>query len=795
MGEIGKSVTRKDAERYVRGKGCYVDDIELNNMLYCVMLRSQYAHARIKKVDVSKAFSLPGVVAIITGKDAKEMIRDWPPGIALQGMKIPPYYGLAVDKVRYFGDPIAAIAAETEKIAEDACELIEVELEPLPPVVTIEDALKENAPLIWEDWENNIQYEAEREVGNVEEALKESYYVAEGEFSVHDYSPMPLESRAIVAQYYNGELTVYGSLQAPFIARTVISSALGIPEAKTRVVAKDVGGSFGQKLHIGNDIVPIMLALRVNGRPVKYIERKDENLADKHGTRDYSYKVRMGFDKDGKITAFDEKIFGTVGSDGCRRSAATGHLAVGMSNTAQAYKMPNWKSSVKAVVNNKGHVSAFRGYGKDTANFAPERILNVAARQLNIDPFEIRLRNLVPPEEFPYRAITGALYDSANFPELAQKARELSKYDDWRKKQEELRKEGKLIGIGVACMIEPNGASVPSCLYNGWSSADVNVRVDGSVKVITDEKDLGQGTRTSYAQIVSDIIGVGIEDVDVVEGDTDQGSYGMGPWSSRGSVFGMSAVKKAAEAVREKILTVASAVLGVSKESVILQDGRVIAKTPDAKSMPLRDLCMKAYYHPGPFVCVPEGTPPEKVGDYIPFESHAIWTSPAISWKPETLSMYCCITTGFQVTVVEVDPETGIVKLLDNSVVIDCGKLVNPEIVRTQFHATLYAITGLLQEAQVYDEEGRMLSLSLADYGATKATQAIDTRVDFVETPSPFTELGTKGMGEGPGILPQAAIVNAVEDALAPLGVKMVKEAPLKPYEILELIKKAKVEM
>jgi carbon-monoxide dehydrogenase large subunit len=784
-GSVGTSVPRKQDPRLLTGRGRYVDDIQKPGMLYCAILRSPHAHARITRIDASKAKAIPGVVEVITGADGKELSGPLPPTIEI-AMVLNESYAIAHDKVLYQGEPVAAVAATDRYVAEDALEAIEVEYEVLPAVTTIEGALAPDAPRLYEDWESNVELAWGMKTGDIDAALESADVVVEERLPHHRYTGTPIEGRGVVATYdiHSGELEVALSTQAAHQSRTLLAEALRLPEQKIRVTARDVGGGFGTKLQVDAEVIPCMLAIKT-GRTVKWTETRTENLISCVHSRDYVWDLKAGFTSDGKITGIQAKLWADAGCDGTNRAPGVGAALVGAFYLPGSYHVPILDVEVVGVVTNKAPYGAYRGYGKDMATDGIERFLDLAARKLGIPSDELRRRNFIQPDEYPYTIVTGPIYDSGNVPVLLEMAQDALDFDGFRERQEAARAEGRYLGIGFACMTEPSGGAVPNCIFNGYEPAIVRVTPEGGVILLTGLQEIGQGIETTLAQVVSDELSVQPDDVKVVYGDTDTVPYGLGAWSSRGASYAVSASVSAARKVKEKILKVAAQAFEVPAADVELVDGHVqVAGVPE-KRMSLADLGKAVYMWPGPYAMVPEGEEPS-------LEATAYWQAPIVRWVPDevgTLSIYATHPTGCFGAIVEVDTETGKTTVEKMVVAHDCGNLINPVVVDGQIGGgVVQGIGGVLGEELRYDEQGNMLNRGFRDYLVPTAGDVPNIEVRHHVSPSPFTPLGTKGMGEGGAIGSPAAIVNAVQDALAPFDVT-IRELPISPDRLLPLLK------
>ncbi|MGG1291947.1 xanthine dehydrogenase family protein molybdopterin-binding subunit [Bacillus smithii] len=786
---LGVSLKRKEDPRLLTGFGQYTDDIEKAGMLHLAILRSPHAHARILNIDTSKAKQLPGVVAVLTGEEALQYTGRL--AVTIDNFnKIPEVYAIAYKKVRYVGEPVAVVAAEDRYIAEDAVDLIEVEYEILPAVVSIEDALLPKA-LLYEEWGDNKQLDWKNTIGDINQAFENSEYVFEETITHNRYTGTPIESRACIAEYNPGSkrLTVTCSTQAPSQVRTLIAQTLGMPEHNIRVIAPDVGGGYGTKLQANAEVIACTMS-RMLGKPVKWTEDRVENILSGMQSRDYSCKVKIGFDKDFRIKGLQVKLLGNIGVDGTCHGPGTPALLVAGAYFPGPYKVPAYDVEVIGVVSNKAPYGAHRGYGKDIANYPIERMMDIAARKLGISPEELRRRNFINKNEFPYQQISGPLYDSGDFQKLMDLAMEKVVYQTFKKNQLELRKQGKYIGLGIAAMLEPSGAAVFNGIFNGYQAATVRMTPEGQFQVLTSHQNIGQGVETTIPQVVSQLMDVDIDDIRLIYGDTDVTPYGLGPFSSRGATYTVSAVYEAAKILKDKLLKIAGHLLQEDPENLIISDGTVRVKnsSESTASISLKEIGNKVYLWPGPYSVVPEGLDCNLEATYT-------WTSKVVKWEPDEygrVNFYTTHPTGVFIAMVEVDVKTGQVKVNKFVVSHDCGTIINPMIADGQLAGGIaHGIGGVLLENLEYDSNGLMINPDFQHYLCPTAMDVSDIETIHMESPSPFTPLGTKGMGEGGTIPSPAAVANAVEDALSPFGVR-VKDLPITPERVLEWIKQGR---
>lgn len=788
---IGRPVERKEDIRLVTGTGRYTDDIAFPNQLFCAILRSPVPHARIIRVDTTAATRMPGVVLALSGEDAKRHWNPLPAAVELPGTKSPIIYGLATDKVYFEGEPVAAVAAESRYVAEDALAAIDVEYDELPPVVTVEDALggEGQAPraLLYEDWGDNIQLTWSFSFGDVQRAFREAHLVVKDSVRTHRYSGVPLEGRAVAADYQPRErkLTVHLSTQQPHQTRSLLARIFDLQEQNIRVIAQDVGGGFGNKGRVYVEIIPILLSILL-GRPVKWSESRTEHLTTGPHARDYVHDIEMAFGADGVILGIRDHHFGDVGCDGAIRQPGAGSLVVGGLYTPGPYKVQNYHVSVTAVVSNKAPYGAYRGFGKDNANLGTEVILDRAARAFGIDPVEIRRRNLV--DQFPYEMCTGPILESGSFRECLEELVALMDLPALRRRQQDEQDERRLLGIGVVSFLEPSGAAFPDSVTTGFESASVRMAADGSVTVMSGMQNIGQGVETAIAQVAADRLGCTPDEVRVICGDTDLTPFGLGSFSSRGAVYGLNAVYLAASQVRDKLLKAAALLLGVSgTEGVLLGEGAVRVKSTPERGVSLSEIAEAVYFSPGPYSTLPGEPNPT-------LEGHAVWTSPQVQWEPDEAGrtrMYSAHGSGAMGALVEVDKETGDVKVSKLWVVHDVGKMINPAIVEAQLRGGIVqGFGGAMMEEFKYDETGCLISRTLSDYHVPNILSVPPIEVAHVETPLPATPLGSKGGGEGGCIPTPTAIMLAVEDALRSLGAR-VKRTPFTPPIVFETVRAA----
>lgn len=775
---VGARIKRCEDPRLITGRGIYVDDIHLPGMLYLQILRSVHAHARILRIDASQAAALPGVVAVLTGEEAKRLTPPLPASPTIPGLRVPEHYPLATDRVRFVGEPVAAVVAVDRYLARDALDLIQVEYEPLPAVADPEKAMEPGAPLLHPEFGENIAYRLPLGSlgGDIDAALREADVVVRQRMENQRLIPSSMEPRGVVAQYEPGEgrLTLWLSTQAPHLMRSQLATLLGLPEHRLRVVAPEVGGAFGAKLNpYAEEVLAAALAVRL-GRPIKWTETRGENMvATSHGRGQVAY-LEAGAKRDGTITGVRVRIIGDLG--------AYHHILTPIAPTQTAlmitgcYRIPVVGIEIVGVFTSKTPVDPYRGFGRAEAAYYIERLVDMVARELGMDPVEVRRRNFIPRDRFPYTTPTGHVYDSGDYEGALSRALEILDYRRFRQEQEQRRRQGRYLGLGIATYQWRAGfpsTAVPPGLdfiKGGWESATLRVDPSGKVTLLTGTSPHGQGQETTFAQIVADGLGVPLEDIRVVHGDTDTVGYGMGSMGSRSLTVGGSAVLLAVQRVKEKAARIAAHALEAKAEDMVFEGGRIHVRGFADRAMGFQEVAALA--HRG--ANLPSGMEPglEATGFFDP---------------PNFTSPY-----GAHLCVVEVDPDTGEVKLLRYIAVDDCGRVVNPLVVEGQIHGGVAQGVGqALLEAAIYDENGQILTGSLLDYPLPTSTELPMIEVAFLERPTAVNPLGAKGVGEAGAIGAPPAVVNAVVDALAPLGVKHM-DMPLWPERVWRAIQEAR---
>jgi carbon-monoxide dehydrogenase large subunit len=791
---VGQRVKRTEDPRLIKGLAHYVDDIRLPDMLHVAFVRSVYPHAKINSIDASEALRLPGVVAVYTGKDVAG-IGPVPCASALPDLKVPDYRVLAQNKVYFVGQPIAAIVATDRYIARDAVDLVMVDYEDLPAVVDVEEAAK-GGTIIYENFADNIAYKLTAGEGDIEAALASADRVIKQRIVHQRLAPIAMEPRGVLARYFPGEadLTVWSSTQIPHLLRTQLALMIGIPENKLRVITPEVGGGFGSKLNVyAEEALLGWIAMQLN-KPVKWIEGRRENIqATIHGRGQIGY-IEIGCRNDGTLTGLRYNVFADLGAYHQLLTPAIPTLTGLM--LSGAYKIPAIQINITACFTNKMATDAYRGAGRPEATYVVERALDLVAAELGIDAADVRRKNFPAASEFPFHTATGLEYDSGDYEAALNKAQSIINYQQLREEQRRARAAGRLMGIGVStyveiCALGPSQA-MPA---GGWESATVRIEPTGKVTVLTGASPHGQGQETSFAQIAADELGVDLNDVTVIHGDTAVVQYGIGTFGSRATAVGGTAVLVALQKLKEKANKIAAHMLQCDSSQISFERGQFSREA--AKAATAGESTPVVPVGEAPAGALPE---PETNGrSHVTIQDIALAAHLARELPPDTepgLSATYFFEPknftfpfGTHIAVVEIDRETGDVKFLRYVAVDDCGKVINPMLVDGQLHGGIVQSIGqAMFEEVVYDEQGQLVTGSLMDYAVPKASQIPWMELDRTETPSPVNPLGVKGVGEAGTIGATPAIVGAIVDALAPLGVRHL-DMPVKPETIWKLIR------
>ncbi len=788
MKYVGHEVPGMTGRQLAAGKGQYVGDVHLDGMLYMAVLRSPYAHARINGIDTKAAEQVPGVVYIMTGKEAKENMRSMTAALDTAGMgaKTVNCYALCVDRARYVGEAVAAVVAENRYIARKAADLIEVDYEPLPVVSDPEEGMKPGAPLVEPDWGDNIMMASDFTYGNVDDAFAQADGTTSGTIKVQRYTGAAIEPRGYVANYdpYADQLTLWASTQNPHPLRVLIADTLGIPETSIRVIQPRIGGAFGLKIPTFQEEPLIAYLARKLGRPIKWIEERFENLLAGGHAREERLSYEAAYKKDGTVTGLRVKVVADVGAPA--GLAGWGMAYVTAYCVPTVYKIPNCQVKLSIVVTNKCPWNAFRGFGKDAASFLMDRIMDSVARSAALDRTQVRFKNFIQPEEFPYAQISGAILDSGNYPEVMRRVLKMIDYENFPKLQEQARKEGRYIGLGLGQELTPEGCALPgSTVVSGYDGCTVRVNPSGQVTVLTGVTSPGSGSETSIAQIVADTLGVELSSVKVIQGDTDLCPYGLGNYSSRSVITGGPAAQASATILRDKIFKVAAKMLEVSPADLDAEEGKITVKGAPSRFVLVKDVASAVYRDCyGKYACDQE--PGLEATHY--FRHANIYHQPEVQGR---FSAYPAWPNVAAACIIEVDPNTGVIKILKYCAVHDAGKIINPRLADANLHGGIVqGIGGAMYENLVYDDAGQLKTATFMDYTLPTAVDVPSLQTDHFETPSPFNPLGAKGVGESGVTGPLGALCGALENAVPNLRLEHL-EMPLTPSRVWREVQRA----
>jgi carbon-monoxide dehydrogenase large subunit len=771
---IGASIRRKEDTRLLTGHGHFVDDIDLPGMLHMAVYRAPHAHARLRSLDLSGARASDGVVAAWSYDDIEALARPFPMFLSHPSLKAKMYQALVQDTVRHVGEPVAVVAAADRYLAEDALARIAVDYEPLPVVANLEQAMAPGAPLVYDDAPGNVAAHFEQSVGDLERAVASADLVHDLELRVQRGCGHPIETRCMVAQYdtYSETLTLWGTVQAPHRIRRVLATMLDMPQQRLRVIAPDVGGGFGPKAQLHPEYLLVsLLAMRLQ-RPVKYTEDRLEHFMTMSQEREQIHRVQVAFNRDGTIIGLRDTMHIDMGA---YTPAGIITPLITQTTIPGTYRIPNLQLATTVTFSNRVPMTVVRGAGRSQAVFVMNRVVDHVARSLDLDPAEVRLRNFIQREEFPYdvgliyRDGKPMIYDSGDYVASLHQAMERFDYPAMRAEQAAARRQGRYLGIGMATFVEGGGLGP----YEG-----AVVRVEpgsGKVAVHSGAGTQGQGHETVLAQICADVLDIDIDLVQVSTGDTAGIGQGMGTFGSRVAVLGGNAVYVAATQVRDQAIRLAATLLEVEPEEVAWENGRAFVRRDPGRGKTLGELAHVADIGMGFGMSAP----------------HQDW-QPALEATHYFKAERATYSSGIHMIAVEVDTDTGQVQIVRYVVVDDCGRVLNPLLMKGQIIGGIsQGISEVLYEELAYDEHGQMLTGTFLDYHLPTAREMPQIEVGHVETPSPLNPLGSKGAGES-GVIPaQAALVSAIEDALAPLGVRL-SEFPLGPHRLWELIDKTK---
>jgi aerobic carbon-monoxide dehydrogenase large subunit len=771
---IGKTVPRPNLDRLMQGRGLYVSDLQLPRMAHVVFLRSPHAHARVVAIDAAAARRMPGIIGVITGQDLAAVITPWVGVLShLKGLKSAPQHAIAIDRVCWQGEAVAAVVATNRALAEDAAEAVLIEYRELNAVTDMRTALDPQTPVIHPSLGDNLAFERKHAAGGVDQAFADSDEVVEADFVFGRHTGVTLEPRAVVADWNVAEarLTIYQGTQAPHMVQNIAALHLGLEEQQVRVVCKDVGGSFGIKVHIYADEMATYALSKLLRRPVKFVADRVESFNTDIHARDHRCNGRIGVKRDGTITAFEIDDLTGIGPYSMypRTSAIEANQVVNL--VGGPYVTKNYRARTRVVFQNKNVMCQYRAVGHPIACSVTEGLVDLAAMRIGMDPAEIRRRNLIPDDAYPCVSAAGLRFERLSHHASLGKLLEMMDYESLRAEQAELRKNGVHRGVGIASFIEVTN---PSAAFYGVGGAKISsqdgvaVRLDAQGAVIcqTSITEQGQGSEALTAQVVASVLGVTMERVRVILGDTDNTPYGGGTWASRGAGIGGEAALQAAKVLRKNILDVAAAILQSTPAVLDITDNVVVDASDGAPRIELKELARIVYFRPD---TLPPGIQPELMATrhFVPREYPFAFTN------------------GVQASWLEVDTETGFIRLLKHWVVEDCGTIINPQLVDEQIRGgVVQGLGAALFEKCIYDECGQLTNANMADYLVPMSGEMPDIDVGHVVSPTRESELGAKGAGEAGTAGAAAAVANAVNDALRPFGT-IVTEIPLTPQIIL----------
>ncbi|WP_194745536.1 xanthine dehydrogenase family protein molybdopterin-binding subunit [Thermaurantiacus tibetensis] len=774
-GYVGRAVRTLEGRAPIVGAARYSNDFRFPGQLHAAIVRSPHARARILKVDLSGARKVAGVVLAMDGREVATHLGPIPHYIdpATFGGKSAEVRTMAVDHVWCHGQPVAVVVAEDRRTARWAAAKVQVAYEVEPAVLSVEDAIAPDAPRVVPGWDDNVIMAVPFRNGDPDAAFARADHVVATTVRIHRFSTQPIETRCYNAVWEEEteSLTLYGTAQNPHPLRHVLSKVLGMPEGRIRVHAPAIGGAFGMKMHGHPEESLVCLLAKLLRRPVKWVETREECLLI--GAREQVHHLELAFSRQGDLLALRDRFFANTGAP----SACPGWGMAFLTGLTMPgpYRVRDIDVTMTALVTNKPSWNAARGYGKEATALALELALDEAARQLGFDPAELRLRNFIPADAFPYASPTGLQYDSGDYAGAVRKAMEAIGWDGWRARQAEGPKDGRYLGLGIAYELTPEGGALPGTMVAGYDSSTVRVAPDGSVRVLTGVTTPGTGNPTGIAQIVADELGCPIEWISVVQGDTTTCPYGFGNYSGRSTIVGGGSAALAARAVREQMLKVAAAMLGVGVQALRLSNG--VFDSGDGRTLSFAEVAYAAYTRAYDVAsCI---TPP--------LEAQATFRPPSIRHSPDAdgrINPYPSYSNAAYAAVVEVDSETGQVKLLGLAAAHDCGRVINPLLVEGQAcGAIAFGVGGALMEEIRFDDAGHQLTRSFMDYVMPRAEDMPGVTMVHHDSPNPDTYMGLKGAGEAGVGGSAAAVVNAVNDALKPFGVA-IHDLPLTPARV-----------
>ncbi|SNT56795.1 carbon-monoxide dehydrogenase large subunit [Tardiphaga sp. OK246] len=774
---IGRSVPRPNAKRLLAGRGRYVTDITLPRMLHVAYVRSPYAHARILSIDTQTAREMPGVRLIATGEDLAKLCRPWVGTMDhFKGMKSPPQLPLPIDKVVWSGQAVVAVVADTRALAEDAAEVVYIEFDELPAVVDIDAARAPDAPVISPELGSNLCFHGKIDTGGVEDVFAGAAHVVEEEFHFGRHTAVTMEPRAIIADYdaSEGQLTVHHATQTPYQFQDIYARHYGLPESRVRVIAPDIGGSFGMKLHMYHEDMAVVGLSMMLGRPVKYVADRIESFVSDIHARDHRVRARMAADIDGNILAMDVEDVTGIGAFSAypRTSVVEGNQVYRLMGAPYTFR--NYRADLQVVFQNKVQMSQYRAVGHPVACTVSERLVDMIADKTAQDVFDIRSRNLIPDDAYPCTSPTGYQFEALSHHACLAKLKAMMDYDRLRAEQAELRTKGIHRGIGIASFVEitnpgPAFYGVGGARISSQDGAIIKITPSGDVHCSISVTELGQGTETIIGQIVAEHLGVDRDRIKVMTGDTDTTPHGGATYACRGAGIGGETALQAAKKLKANVLAVAAAILQDEPEKLDIHSGWIVDAVTAQQRMELSEIARIAYFRSD---TLPPGTQAQ--------------LSVAHHYAPQGYPF--AFTNGVQACHLELDVETGLVKILKLWVVEDCGRVINPLLVDEQIRGgVVQGLGAAFFEECVYGDSGQLTNGSLADYLVPMAVEMPDIEIGHVETPTLDTQLGAKGVGEAGTAAASAAALNAMNDAMKPFGGTLA-QVPMTPARILKAL-------
>ncbi|CCE05475.1 putative carbon-monoxide dehydrogenase large subunit, coxL-like protein [Bradyrhizobium sp. STM 3843] len=776
---IGRSVPRPNAKRLLAGRGRYVSDLRLPRMLHAAFLRSPHPHAKIVSIDCEQARALEGVHFVATGEDLAKICTPWTGTLDhFKGMTSEPQLPLPLDRVAWAGQAVVAVVAESRAIAEDALELIVVDYKELPSVIDLDTARQSGAPLVNPGSASNVCFRSQLDSGGVDDAFATATHIVEGEFSFGRHTAVTLEPRAIVADYDHsaGMLTVHHATQTPYQFQDLYSRHYGIPEARVRVIATDIGGSFGMKLHVYHEDMAVVGLSILLGRPVKYVADRTESFVSDIHARDHRVRARMALNADGEILAMDVQDLTAIGAFSTypRTSVVEGNQVIRLIGAPYGFK--SYRAALEVIFQHKVQTSQYRAVGHPIACAVTERLVDMAAARLGLDPFAIRDKNVIADDAYPRTSPTGYRFEALSHQACLQRLHAMMDYDALRTEQAELRTRGIYRGIGIATFVEITNPSpafygVGGARISSQDGATVSLTPSGEVRCLISVTEQGQGTEAIISQIVADQLGVVQDQVKVITGDTEVTPHGGATWACRGAGIGGETALQAARALKRNILEIAALILQEQPSALDIIDGQVVDASTATPRLPIAEIARIAYFR----------------SDTLPPGTQAQLT---VSHHFAPQGYPFAFTNGIQGCSLEVDVETGFIKLLKHFVVEDCGRIINPMLVDEQLRGgVVQGLGAALFEECRYSDTGQLINGSLADYLVPMAMEMPDIMIAHVETPTKDTALGAKGCGEAGTAAASACVLNAVNDALAPFGAS-INSIPITPTTVLKALKR-----